>query len=113
MDNRFKEVLEYFLDNDSGDEFEGFMLEDLRSMGGNSAASVEQNSDDSETDAGEESSEIPDRYRWEEETRCQTQYISDVKSPCTLTHASRGANSLVDYRLACSNALHTQAWFGF
>ena len=54
---RFKDILEYFLDNDSGDEFEGFTPADLHAMGDITAASVEH---DSETSVGEENIEIPD-----------------------------------------------------
>ena len=58
-DARFEDVLEYFLHDDSGDELEGFTPADLRAMGDITAASVEH---DSESDVGEDNTEIPDGY---------------------------------------------------
>ena len=43
-DARFEDRFEYFLDDDSGDEFEGFTSADLRAMDDITATSVEHDS---------------------------------------------------------------------
>ena len=82
-DARFEDILEYFLHNDSGDEFEGFTPADLCVMGDITAASVEH---DSETNVDEENIEIPDGYShtWLLEF---SEMASPSNTPVDLSHA--------------------------
>ena len=61
-DNRFDDVMEIFLDDDSGSEFEGFTLEDIREIGDIGDDSFEQDSDSEHETSGDSENKIPDAY---------------------------------------------------